>query len=319
MIGAASYGTNPIFAVPLYRDGMDPDSVLFFRYALAIPLVMWLLARRHTVPPLSGGGPASGCGSRLLSAFLPLGGGRRLLLFAVMGLLMAFSSLFLFQSYNYMSAGIASTMLFVYPIMVAVIMALFFHERFSLRIGICLCMALAGILLLYKGDGGATLSLRGTMLVMASSLSYALYIVGTSRRPLRDLPSLQLTLFVLLFGMFLFAGRLLWKGALLTPTAGHWYLWFDVVALAVFPTLISFLCTTAAIQQIGSTPTAILGAFEPVSAVVLGILFLGESLTLRDAAGMMLILAAVTLVVAGARTFRLLDRLRPKVRLRRHS
>lgn len=301
MIGAASYGTNPVFAVPLYRDGMDPDSVLFFRYALAIPLILGLMVFNKRREP----------------DFLPLplrGELGRGLLLALMGLLMAFSSLFLFQSYNYMSAGIASTMLFVYPIMVAVIMALFFHERFSLRIAVCLCMALAGILLLYKGDGSATLSLRGTLLVMASSLSYALYIVGTSRRSLRDIPSLHLTLCVLLFGMLLFAGRLLWKGALLTPTAEHWYLWFDVVALAVFPTLISFLCTTAAIQLIGSTPTAILGAFEPVSAVVLGILFLGETLTLRDVAGMVLILVAVTLVVAGARTFRLLDRLRSKLR-----
>lgn len=301
MIGAASYGTNPVFAVPLYRDGMDPDSVLFFRYALAIPLILGLMVFNKRREPDS--------------LPLPLRGGLgRGLLLALMGLLMAFSSLFLFQSYNYMSAGIASTMLFVYPIMVAVIMALFFHERFSLRIAVCLCMALAGILLLYKGDGRTTLSLRGTLLVMASSLSYALYIVGTSRRPLRDIPSLHLTLCVLLFGMLLFAGRLLWKGALLTPTAEHWYLWFDVVALAVFPTLISFLCTTAAIQLIGSTPTAILGAFEPVSAVVLGILFLGETLTLRDVAGMVLILVAVTLVVAGARTFRLLDRLRSKLR-----
>lgn len=301
MIGAASYGTNPVFAVPLYRDGMDPDSVLFFRYALAIPLILGLMVFNKRREPDS--------------LPLPLRGGLgRGFLLALMGLLMAFSSLFLFQSYNYMSAGIASTMLFVYPIMVAVIMALFFHERFSLRIAVCLCMALAGILLLYKGDGSATLSLRGTLLVMASSLSYALYIVGTSRRSLRDIPSLHLTLCVLLFGMLLFAGRLLWKGALLTPTAEHWYLWFDVVALAVFPTLISFLCTTAAIQLIGSTPTAILGAFEPVSAVVLGILFLGETLTLRDIAGMLLILVAVTLVVAGARTFRLLDRLRSKLR-----
>ena len=303
MIGAASYGTNPVFAVPLYRDGMDPDSVLFFRYALAIPLVLGLLRlQSHPAVPSRGG-------ERLGRGFL----------LAVMGLLMAFSSLFLFQSYNFMHAGIASTMLFVYPIMVAVIMALFFHERFSLRIGLCLAMALAGILLLYKGEDGATLSLRGTMLVMASSLSYVLYIVGTSRRPLRDIPSLRLTLCVLIFGMLLFAGRLLWKGELLIPTAEHWYLWFDIAALAVFPTLISFLCTTAAIQQIGSTPTAILGAFEPVSAVVLGILFLSETLTLRDVAGMVLILVAVTLVVAGARTFRLLDRLRPKLRLHRHN
>ena len=96
----------------------------------------------------------------------------------ILGLIFALSSLSLFQSYNYMDAGIASTILFVYPIMVAVIMAMFFHEKLTIQTMLCLLMAIGGIGLLYQNEDGATLSFVGTMIVFLSSLSYAIYIVA---------------------------------------------------------------------------------------------------------------------------------------------
>lgn len=79
----------------------------------------------------------------------------------------------------------------------------------------------------------------------------------------------------------------------------EWYLWGNLLALAVFPTAISFLCTTQAIQYIGSTPTAILGALEPLTAVFFGVVVFGESLTTRLSCGMLMIILAVTLIIAG--------------------
>ena len=81
--------------------------------------------------------------------------------------------------------------------------------------------------------------------------------------------------------------------------AETWYLWGNLIALAIFPTAISFLCTTQAIQYIGSTPTAILGALEPLTAVFFGVVVFGESLTLRLSCGMLMIILAVTLIIAG--------------------
>ena len=103
----------------------------------------------------------------------------------VMGLLVAFSSLALFQSYNYMEVGIASTLLFVYPIMVALIMALVFKEKLTLQTVFCILLALSGIGLLYKSGDGTTLSLTGVLLVMASALSYAIYIIGVNQSTLK--------------------------------------------------------------------------------------------------------------------------------------
>lgn len=215
----------------------------------------------------------------------------------IMGLLVALSSLTLFLSYNYMAAGIASTLLFVYPIMVALIMAMVFKEKLALQTIVCMLLALGGIGLLYKSEDGSTLSLIGTLLVFASSLSYAIYIVGINQTSLKNVATLKVTFYVLLFGLSLFVVRLLYSGVLNTPD--QWYLWANLLALAVFPTAISFLCTTGAIQYIGSTPTAILGALEPVTAIFFGIAVFGESLTVRESFGLVMIIVAVTFVIAG--------------------
>ena len=275
-IAAASYGMNPLFALPLYKAGMDPDSVLFFRYLFAIPLLGIMIKARGRTFKIQ------------RKETFPL---------IIMGLLVALSSLTLFLSYNYIAAGIASTLLFIYPIMVALIMAMVFKEKLALQTIVCMLLALGGIGLLYKSEDGSTLSLIGTLLVFASSLSYAIYIVGINQTSLKNVATLKVTFYVLLFGLSLFVARLLYSGVLNTPD--QWYLWGNLLALAVFPTAISFLCTTGAIQYIGSTPTAILGALEPVTAIFFGIAVFGESLTVRESIGLVMIIVAVTLVIAG--------------------
>ena len=180
-IAAATYGMNPLFTLPLYKEGMNPDSVLFFRYLFAIPILGIMLKARGRSFSLK------------RKEILPL---------VILGWLVAISSLTLFQSYNYMEAGIASTILFVYPILVALIMAVAFKEKITLQTVLCIFLALSGIGLLYKGGDGTTLSLVGVGLVMASALSYAIYIVGVNRPILKDVATLKVTFYVLLFGLF---------------------------------------------------------------------------------------------------------------------
>lgn len=295
-LAAASYGMNPLFALPLYNDGMDPYSVLFFRYLFAIPILGIMLKARGRTFAVS------------RHDLLPL---------VVMGLLLAMSSLSLFLSYNYMEAGIASTMLFVYPIMVAVIMAIFFREHITAQTASCIFVALVGIALLYKGSDGATLDATGVMWVMVSALSYALYIVGVNRPRLKGIATLKLTFYALVFGFSIFIVCTDFGRALTFPSA--WYKWGNLVALALFPTAISFLCTTQAIQYIGSTPTAILGALEPLTAVFFGVTVFGEALTPRLMFGIVMIIAAVSALVAGGSITSHLIRFKKMFpRLRRH-
>lgn len=300
-VAAATYGMNPLFALPLYEAGMTADSVLFFRYLFAIPLLGGMILARGRSFKVSAG---------------------NCLLLVVMGLVVAFSSLGLFLSYNYMDAGIASSLLFVYPIMVALIMAGLYRERISAVTSMCIVLALGGIVLLYKGSGDATLSVTGTLLVMGSALSYAIYIVAVNKTRLREVATLTVTFYVLMFGLLLFAARLAMAGEVDVVPADKWYLWGCVLALAVFPTAISFLCTTSAIQYIGSTPTAILGALEPVTAVFFGVVVFGEVLTLRDIAGLVMIIVAVSCVVAAPELSSRMTRIRhlfPRLRMPRRN
>lgn len=274
-LAAAAYGTNPAFAVPLYADGMNPNSVLLFRYVMGLPILALILVVRRT-------------GFRLAKNEVgPT---------AVLGILMSLSSLGLFESYKYMNSGVASTLLFVYPVMVAVMMIFFFHEKFRMTVALCLLIMAAGLMLLMKPSGGETLSAFGCLLVMLSALTYALYIVFVNvSKTIKEIPTTKLLFYVLAWGCLVFLVMIPMGHSLTMPTAASG--WLNLTALAVIPTVFSLACTTRAIQLIGSTPTAILGALEPVSAVVLSVAVLGQAITMREIAGGLLIVLATTIVI----------------------
>ncbi|MBM6945326.1 MULTISPECIES: DMT family transporter [Bacteroides] len=283
-IAAASYGLNPLFALPLYADGMGADSVLFYRYAFGLVMLgVMMLVQKQSF-------------ALRRCEVLPL---------VIMGLLFSFSSLTLFLSYNYMDAGIASTILFVYPVLVAIMMAVFFKEKVSPITMISIALAFTGISLLYQGEGGQTLSLTGVTLVFISSLTYALYIIGVNRSVLKDMPIAKLTFYVLLFGLSVYVIRL--KFCTQLDVVSQPVLWINPVCLALFPTVISLVAMTKSIHYIGSTPAAILGALEPLTAICCGVLVFGERLTPRIILGIVLILIAVTLIILGKSLIRQLQ------------
>ena len=275
-VAAATYGMNPLFTLPLYQEGMSVDSVLFYRYGFAVLILGIMLKLQGQSFALK------------RNEILPL---------IVGGLLFSASSFFLYISYKHMDAGIASTILFVYPVMVAVIMFLFFHEKVSLLTTFCILLALSGLALLYKGDGDETLSLFGMLLVILSSLSYAIYIVGVNHSSLKTMSTGKLTFYALLFGSSIYIVRLNFCTELqMIPSPSAWV---NILAMASLPTVISLLCTAIAIHSIGSTPTAILGALEPVTALFFGVMIFGEQLTPRIIMGILMILVAVTFIAVG--------------------
>lgn len=274
VIGSACYGLNPLFALPLYQKGLTPDSVLFYRYFFAI-LFLAILIKYH------------GQSFTLKrNEILPL---------AIMGILFSISSLTLFMSYNYMDAGIASTILFLYPIMVAVISAVVFREKLSLMTIIAIALAFWGISLLNENGSGKSLNMIGLSLVVLSALSYAIYLIGVNRSVLKSMPTEKLTFYSILFGISIYLIRLncLTDLQLLTSP----FMWMNAIGLALLPTVISLITITASIHLIGSTPTSILGALEPVTALVCGVLVFGEVLTFKNIIGILMVLSAVTVIV----------------------
>lgn len=256
---------------------MNPNSVLLFRYGIGIPILAIIMMIRKLKFKLK------------LDELIPV---------FVLGILMALSSLTLFESYNYMNSGVASTLLFVYPIMVAVIMTFFFKESFKISLILCFIFMGSGLILLMRPDGNNGINAYGFLLVMVSALTYAIYIVlVNTSKTISRIPTTKLLFYVLIFGSSVF----LFKIAIGTPltlpiqTTG----WYNLIALAIIPTVLSLACTSAAIHIIGSTPTAIFGALEPVTAVVLSVILLGQPITAREIVGGLLIVIATTIVVTG--------------------
>lgn len=275
---AICYGTNPFGALGLQAEGITADSTLFYRFAIAgVILGVFLIGKRETFSVTK----------------------KELAVLAALGILFGFSSLGLFLSFNYMEAGVASTILFVYPVMVAAIMATVFHERVSLGTVIAIILSLGGIGLLYQGNGEANLSLAGMLLVLMSSLTYAIYIIITNKVPL-NLSPMKSTFYVLMFAVltvFVYSvafgdGQIQWL-----DTSAKWGY---ALSLALVSTIISLILLTVAIKEIGSTPTAIMGALEPLTAVLIGVLFFGEHFTWRLVGGIILIMGAVLLIIVNS-------------------
>lgn len=275
-MAAAAYGTNPAFAIPLYEDGMNPNTVLLFRYIMGLPFLAVMMVVRGMDFKLK------------LEEVVPV---------FILGILMAASSIGLFESYRYMNSGIASTLLFVYPIMVAIIMAFFFHEKFTGSLVVCLAFMCVGLILLMRTDGTETISGYGFLLVMVSALTYALYIVFVNvSKTVSHIPTTKFLFYTLLFGSSVYFIQISTGTDVTLPTKATG--WLNLLALAVIPTVLSLACTSAAIHLIGSTPTAIFGALEPVTAVALSILLLGQSITAQEIFGGTMIIIATTIVVA---------------------
>lgn len=271
---AVCYGTNPLGALKLYEQGMQTNSVLFFRFGLAwVIIAIVMLFRKESLKVT-------------WHEFRTLTG---------LGLLFIISSLTLYLSFHYMAAGVASTILFTYPVMTAVIMAVFFRERITWGTVLALVLSGAGVALLYWSDSAGTLSTLGVVLVLASALSYALYIILVNRGNLQ-MSSFKINFYVLFYcamGMVVYS---LIAGFPLTLPQNATS-WFYVGWLAIVPAIFALVLLVYAAKYVGSTATAILGALEPLTAVLIGIFVFGEPFTLNLALGIVLILGAVVVIV----------------------
>ena len=280
ILAAVCYGTNPFGALPLYAEGVNTSSVLFYRFSMAVLMLGAMLTAKRKSLRIT------------LQEAKILGS---------LGLLFAASSITYSQSFHFMDAGIASTILFVYPVMVAVIMAAFFRERVTAITVTSILLALAGIALLYRGGTGMALSTAGILLVMISSLTYAVYIVVVNQSSIR-MSSLKLTFYVLLVCMLSLAVYSTTSPDLRLMLPPSPRAWFFACWLGLVPTVLSLVLMTVSVHEAGATPTAIMGALEPLTAVTIGVLVFGESLTIRLVIGILFILTAVLIIVLGKRS-----------------
>ena len=273
VVSSATFGLIPLFSIPLLQGGMSSPAILFYRFGLAAAMMgLIALATRR---PLRITWPQTGT-------------------LLLLGAMYSVTALGLLRSYAYIPSSVATTINFLYPLGVAIVMTLFFREKNSVWLLVAILISLVGVALLSWGDIGGPQSDRaivGVGFAGATVLTYTIYIVGVD--------SMIQAFYVLLFSAcFFLVYALFTTGA---PLPGKWHLWQNLLLLALVPTVVSNLTLVLAIKEIGSTMTSILGSMEPLTAVLVGVLHFGEKFGLDSASGLILIITAVIIVILQAK------------------
>ncbi len=273
VVSAVAYGMIPLFALPLKQSGFSFDTALFYRFLFSALIIGAFLLYKKVDLKVS---------RRDLGALF------------VLAMMYYSSSEFLFLGYDYLAAGVASTILFVYPVFVALILGLGFKEKISWVVWGAIGLTVTGVALLNSADSGGFSSV-GMVIVLLSALSYALYMVMVNKSRLSGMNGMKVSFYSLFFCALFFLGKsfaLGNDGAIPSVEVG-----VNLLLFALVPTIVSLLTLVYAIQFIGSTPTAIMGSMEPVVAVGISVALFGELFTVNLLAGILLILAAVLLTV----------------------
>lgn len=205
------------------------------------------------------------------------------------------SAMFLFWGYNFMGAGVATTLHFTYPIFVTLLMFLIFRERASWVTWLAIILAIFGVSRLSLKGTELSLDPVGVVIVLLSAVAYASYITAVNRSRVRDMNGRKLAFYVFIVSTVLFAIKAgTNQGIQALPDA--WSI-VNLFLLAVVPTVISNITLVLAVHHIGGTLTSILGAMEPVTAVCIGVLVFSEPFTAQEGTGILCIIAAVTLII----------------------
>ncbi|AZA98766.1 DMT family transporter [Chryseobacterium joostei] len=277
VMSAVSYGLIPIFILPIKQAHFSMDITLFYRFSFSALMVGgYLMYSRQNF--------------RINK--------KEALILAILGICYALSSEFLFIGYDFLTAGIASTVLFIYPVIVALIMFFFYKEKLNRLSVVSLLLAFAGVIVLCLKENGLEINFAGLGIVMLSSLFYALYMVIVNKSNLK-VSGFKLTFYSMLFtSMFFMTKSVIGNESFAIPSTA---IFFNFLIFAFLTTVISSLCLVYAIKNIGSTPVAILGALEPVVAVMVSVLIFHENFTTNLLIGITLILLGVILNVISDR------------------
>ena len=279
LIASATFGLIPIFSIPALENGIGLDSLLFYRFSLAsvlVALLMWIKKIPFDIQK-----------GVLGISF-------------ILGTLYAITALWLTEAYLYIPSGVATTIHFLYPVVVSLIMFVFYKDKLTIPILIAMIMAVGGVYMLSGGNTpGESIHIKGLMLVLTTVVTYAVYIVGMNRSRIAKLDSMKATFYILLSGAIVFLINLIIKGDLPDPMP-NLKTTIDVLMVSFLPTLVSDLTLILAIRYIGSTTTAILGCMEPLTAVCMGVLFLNEHLLPMQIGGIVVVLLAVSIVILGS-------------------
>lgn len=279
VISSASFGFSPLFSIGLLAAGLSNFDVLSYRWGIAgLVLMIYAFCKKKTLR---------------LNSF------DETWKIVLLSALRALTSVTLLIGYANISSGIASTINFMYPVIVAICMMFFFGEHKSWVDMVAIAASIFGVYLLASGDslivenGNTQLGLTCSII---SAFSFAAYYILMKRLKADKIEVVKFnTWIMILSAVYFIICAFIFEGKLTMITGGN--NWLYILGLGLWSTMISNFTGVKAVRRIGPTLTSILGALQPVTAVVLGVAFLGEHLYLKSMIGILLILAAVTVVV----------------------
>ena len=276
IITGITYGLNPLFAKPLMNNGASTEAILFFRYGIAVVLLgAYLLMKKES-----------------FKITLKQAG-----VLIALGLFFTASSTFLFESYKYIASGLATTLVFLFPVMVAIIMV-FLKVVPSWPVWMSIAATFAGVMIMTGGTGAEAINPIGVWLSIASAFVYALFIVIINRsKAISSISNSLLTFYALLVGSIVFFTRCLLSGAELMTGFDGGMAWINLTGLAILPTIVSTATLAIATRNIGATKASVLGVFEPITAILIGTLVFGEALTSNIIIGILISIVAVTFMI----------------------
>lgn len=277
IITGITYGLNPLFGVPLMKEGAAIESILFFRYAIAVLFLggFLLLSRQSFKISWKQAG-----------------------VLLILGLLYTSSSVFLFEAYSYIASGLATTIIFLYPVLVAIIMV-FLRVVPSWPVWLSIILTFVGVVIMTQSDSTQTINPIGVILSLGSALVYALFIVIINRsKIISNISNSLLTFYALTVGAIIFLGKITLSDIHITTGLTGNMVWLNLVGLAILPTVVSTATLAIATRNIGATKASVLGVFEPVTAILIGTVVFGEALTTNIIVGILLSIAAITFMIA---------------------
>ena len=277
IITGITYGLNPLFGMPLMNNGAAIESILFFRYAFAVVILgafLWLTKQSFKITAKQAG------------------------VLLILGLLYTSSSICLFEAYNYIASGLATTLIFLYPVLVAIIMV-FLRVVPSWPVWLAIAATFGGVLVMTQGSSGEAIDPIGVMLSLGSALVYAIFIVIINRsKAIAEISNTLLTFYALMVGAMVFLCMILLSDTTITAGIEGGSAWLNLVGLALLPTIVSTATLAIATRNIGATKASVLGVFEPITAILVGTLMFGEPLTTNIIVGICIAIVAVTFMIS---------------------
>lgn len=272
IVAAFIYGFTPILGKISYLEGSNFMSLTFYRNLLSIPFLFSMLKYKNVNIKIN---KEEAKKLALLSMFGP-----------------TLTALTLYASYNFISVGMTTTIHYIYPVLVTLTCILVYKEKVSKEKIIALILSTLGVMMFFEGS----FNLIGVSLSLLSGVFFAAHVLYIDKSGLNSLYAFKITFYLSIFSSI----YLLVAGVLSSSLVYHMTLkgWFFTVLVAFFASFLANTLIPLGIKYVGPTVTSIVGMFEPITSVVLGIIILNEPITIKSIMACILILAGVLIVTA---------------------